>query len=184
MPSCTKPTANFGQTRLRAGVSNTVVAFALFLISCQSAASEEGCSISTLSNPNRQLISCGAALVLEREPGSDVKIFEREGDAPPEAILLENGAIFIEVLPGSKPTQIRTPHAIAAVRGTTYVVDAGATSTSVFVVKGAVTVTKPNNASSVTLGAGEGVDVDPTSRLTVNRWGAERVSQLLARFGR
>lgn len=184
MPSRTIPTANCVKTPLCAGVSTAALASAVFLMSCQSAASEEGCTTSALSNPNRQLISCGAALVLEREAGSDVRIFERAGDAPPEAIMLENGAIFIEVLPGSKPTQIRTPHAIAAVRGTTYVVDAGATSTSVFVVKGAVTVTKPNNVSSVTLGPGEGVDVDPTSRLTVNRWGAERVSHLLARFGR
>jgi ferric-dicitrate binding protein FerR (iron transport regulator) len=165
-------------------VLNAALAFLLLLITCQSAVSQQDCVTSGLSNPNRKLIDCSDTLVLELESGADVKIIERQDSAPPKAIILENGAIFIEVQPGSRPTQIRTPHAIAAVRGTTYVVDAGATRTSVFVVKGAVTVTKPNNASSVTLGPGDGVDVDPMSQLTVNRWSADRVSKLLARFGR
>jgi ferric-dicitrate binding protein FerR (iron transport regulator) len=140
--------------------------------------------MSRLANPPRQLITCGVAILLEREPGTDITIFERRGSAPPKTIMLENGAILIEVRHGSKPTQIRTPHAIAAVRGTTYVVDASATSTSVFVIKGTVTVRKSNNASTVTLGPGQGVDVKPTTPLQVNRWGANRVTTLLARFGR
>ena len=184
MRTLTEPAANCGMRPFLAGISLATLTFAVLLVTSQPAASQEDCTTSGLSNPDRQLIVCGTALSLEREVGTDIKIFERQGSAPPEVIMLENGAIYIEVLPGSQPTQIRTPHAIAAVRGTIYVVDAGATSTSVFVVKGAVAVTKPNNASTVTLGPGEGVDVDSTTSLKVNRWEAGRVSKLLARFGR
>ena len=145
---------------------------------------DQACAWSGLSSPNRQLITCGDALVLEREPGTEVTIFERAGDAPPRAIELKNGAILIEVTPGSAPTQIRTPHAIAAVRGTTYVVDARLNSTSVFVIKGSVSVSKASDASSVTLGPGEGVDVADSSDLVVTQWSDERAASLLSRFGR
>jgi ferric-dicitrate binding protein FerR (iron transport regulator) len=178
------PTANPGKPPVLVGISVAALACAVLLLMNQPAASQEDCASSNLSDPTRQLITCGEALILEREPGTHVTIFERRGSAPPEAIMLENGAIFIEVLPGSQPTQIRTPHAIAAVRGTTYVVDAGTTSTSVFVIKGAVAVSKPDSASTVTLGPGQGVDVEPKTRLNVKRWSADRVSRLLARFGR
>ncbi len=155
----------------------------ILLLTNQPAASQS-CGVSNLSNPSRQLISCGDGLVVEREAGTKITIVERQSNAPPEAIELESGAIFIEVVSGSRGTQIRTPHAIAAVRGTTYVVDAGLTSTSIFVVKGAVEVRKTNNPSTVTLGPGQGVDVDPETPLDVKTWGANRVSALLARFGR
>jgi ferric-dicitrate binding protein FerR (iron transport regulator) len=154
------------------------------LLTNQPAEAQESCGVSNLSNPNRQLIRCGEALVLERETGTKITILERRGSAPPAAIELESGAIFIEVLPGNRRTQIRTPHAIAAVRGTTYVVDAGTTSTSIFVIKGAVSVRKTDNPSTVTLGPGQGVDVEPEVPLNVKTWGAKRVSALLARFGR
>jgi ferric-dicitrate binding protein FerR (iron transport regulator) len=145
---------------------------------------QTSCSWSRLSDPVRQVIRCGDAVTLEREAGTDITIFERAGDAPPRAIELQNGAIFIEVTPGSAPTQIRTPHAIAAVRGTTYVVDASDASTSVFVLEGRVQVRKTNDASTVTLGPGEGVDVAADAALRVVSWGAARVAALLARFGR
>lgn len=144
----------------------------------------QSCEISGLTNPSRQLISCGDGLVVEREVGTKITIVERQSNALPEAIELESGAIFIDVVSGSRGTQIRTPHAIAAVRGTTYVVDAGVGSTSIFVVEGAVEVRKANNPSTVTLGPGEGVDVNPEFPIDLKTWGANRVSELLARFGR
>lgn len=122
--------------------------------------------------------------MLEREPGTKITIFERRGSATPAAIELEGGAIFIEVIPGQGRTQIRTPHAIAAVRGTTYVVDVGPASTSVFVIKGSVTVRKADDPATVTLGPGQGVDVEPKKSVNVKTWGGKRVSALLARFGR
>lgn len=184
MSSPKEPTENLGKARVPVGMWITALACAVSFLTIQPAASQEICENSNLSGPTRQLITCGEALVFEREPGTDVTIVERRGSASPKEIILENGAIFIKVLPGSQPTQIRTPHAIAAVRGTTYVVDAGAFSTSVFVIEGAVVVSKPDSAPGVTLGPGQGVDVEPTAPLNVNRWSAERVSSLLARFGR
>ncbi|MFK7746195.1 MAG: FecR domain-containing protein [Roseobacter sp.] len=166
---------------------SATIAGALFfgIIATTPSYAQSTCTWTTLDNPTRQLIVCGQSLTVEREQGSDVTIVERRGDAPPAAIDLQNGALFIEVEPDSTPTLIRTPNAIAAVRGTTYVVDARPDSTSVFVLKGAVNVTKPEAAGvSVTLGPGEGVDVDAASPLEVKVWPVDRVASLLGRFGR
>lgn len=154
------------------------------MIAALPAHADQTCTWSAISNPTLQQITCGDALMVEREPGTQVTIFERAGDAPPREIELKNGAILIEVTPGSVPTQIRTPHAIAAVRGTTYVVDAGQDSTSVFVIEGSVLVSKATDASTVTLGPGEGVDVGDAISFDVNEWPSNRVASLLSRFGR
>ncbi|MEM1074182.1 MAG: FecR family protein [Pseudomonadota bacterium] len=113
-----------------------------------------------------------------------LRINDRADDAAPRIIEVEGGAILINVTPGNAPTQIRTPHAIATVRGTSYVVDATRTQTSVFVIEGAVSVSKLDDASEVTLRAGDGVDVTPDDDLRVQIWGADRAAALLARFGR
>lgn len=148
-------------------------------------AAQETCTFTMVSEPARQVISCGGTLTVEREPGTAITIDERAGNAPPRAIEIEGGAILIDVRPGSAPTQIRTPHAIAAVRGTTYIVDAEAQRTSVFVLAGRVEVRKVEDGSAaVQLRPGQGVDVTATDRLEVKRWGAERAAQLRARFGR
>ncbi|AEI96002.1 MULTISPECIES: FecR domain-containing protein [Roseobacter] len=164
------------------------IALALACISLMIAAvpvqADQACAWSALTSPNRQQITCGDALVVERESGAEVTIFERAGDAPPREIELKNGAILIEVTPGSAPTQIRTPHAIAAVRGTTYVVDASQDSTSVFVIEGSVSVSKASDASTVTLGPGEGVDVGDAVEFAVTAWPSDRAASLLSRFGR
>ncbi|WP_244614943.1 FecR family protein [Pukyongiella litopenaei] len=137
------------------------------------------------TEPARQVMTCDGTLIVEREPGTSMTIDERAGAAPPRAIEIEGGAILIDVQPGTAPTQIRTPHAIAAVRGTTYVVDAGAQRTSVFVIAGRVEVRKLDDGSdTVQLRPGQGTDVTATDRLEVKRWDADRAARLLARFGR
>jgi hypothetical protein len=142
------------------------------------------CTWSQVSQPTRQVITCGASLTIEREAETSMTIFERSGGAPPERIEIGNGAILIEVAPGSPATQIRTPHAIAAVRGTIYVVDAGTDSSSVFVLQGQVDVRGTEADDSVTLEAGQGVDVTSEQLLEVSTWSARRKTDLLARFGR
>ena len=132
----------------------------------------------------RQIFTCGGDLTFEREPNAALRIFRRTANPVPRRVDVEGGAILIDVTPGSAPTQIRTPHAIASVRGTTYVVDAGAEQTSVFVLDGLVAVRKPEDAATVNLRAGEGVDVAPGTPLEVRTWGAARVAALIARFGR
>ena len=80
--------------------------------------------------------------------------------------------------------QVITPQAIAAVRGTKWAVDVATGKTSVFVVRGRVAVRRPSAGRGVTLGPGEGVDVDTgTGPLTVKRWPPERAAALLARLG-
>lgn len=143
------------------------------------------CEISEVGDTsNRQIISCGDAIQIEREPVANLRIVERANDPAPRTVEVQGGAILITVTPGSARTQVRTPHAIASVRGTTYVVDASTNQTSVFVLEGIVDVKSTNDASSVTLAPGEGVDVSDEGTLTVQIWSAERADALLARFGR
>jgi len=166
--------------------NRTSLAFACVMVcgSLQTADAQTTCSWTTLQEPVRQAIRCGEMFSVEREADAGLSIVERSGDAPPRAIELQGGAALIEVTPGAAPTQIRTPHAIAAVRGTTYIVDVGPSATSVFVLEGKVNVRKPTDASTVSLGPGEGVDVALDDPLNVVTWGAPRVAALLARFGR
>lgn len=143
------------------------------------------CTTEPLSGaPSLERVTCGDALTLDQEPSAVLRINDRADDAAPRIIEVEGGAILINVTPGNAPTQIRTPHAIATVRGTSYVVDATRTQTSVFVIEGAVSVSKLDDASEVTLRAGDGVDVTPDDDLRVQIWGADRAAALLARFGR
>jgi ferric-dicitrate binding protein FerR (iron transport regulator) len=131
------------------------------------------------------LLDCGGGLKIELEPSVRIKVFMRSGDAPPRALKLEGGGALIDVVPGSKQTQIRTPHAIAAVRGTVYAVDVSREVTSVFVVRGIVEVRKANGSdASVRLGPGQGVDVSAETPLKVATWPTDRAARLLARFGR
>jgi len=90
----------------------------------------------------------------------------------------------VETAAGGQDFQIRAPHAIASVRGTVFAVDVTEGETAVFVSEGRVWVQKIGTAESVVLSAGQGVDVAPAAPLVVRRWGDQRVSDLLARFGR
>lgn len=161
------------------------LAFSLMMSSGVFAQDGQSCVFtSAASGPDRQIVTCGDALTLEREPAAGLRIVERSNNAAPRVIEVDGGAILIEVKPGSAPTEIRTPHAIATVRGTTYVVDAGTDESSIFVLKGAVAVQRVNDASSVVLGPGEGADVMPGSQVVTNTWSKARADALLARFGR
>jgi ferric-dicitrate binding protein FerR (iron transport regulator) len=85
---------------------------------------------------------------------------------------------------GKDRFKVTTPQAIAAVRGTKWAVDVQETRTSVLVLRGQVAVQRPTGAGQVTLGPGQGVDVDPgTTPLVVKRWPEARVAALLARLG-
>lgn len=147
-------------------------------------AAEASCTWRDVDNPARQVIDCGDTLTVERERAAQITIFERANGAAPRAIEIKIGTILIDVEPGSAPTQIRTPHAIAAVRGTTYVVEVSADGTSVFVLEGQVDVRKPAGGSVVSLEAGQGIDVTAEQPLNATNWDQERASALRARFGR
>lgn len=157
------------------------LATAVALVAGGAAAQDgSGCVPAELTDPPRQAYECGG-LVIEAEAGL---VLGLPAGAVPDEIAIEQGAVLIEVEAGTGGFQIRTPHAIASVRGTVYVVEAHEASTSVLVVEGEVLVTRADGSDGVSLGAGEGVDVTPSEPLAVRAWGAPRVEALLARFGR
>ena len=77
-----------------------------------------------------------------------------------------------------------TPNAIAAVRGTKWIVEVGPERTSTLVISGRVAVSRPRAEQTVVLRPGEGADVAPDDApIVVKRWAEPRVRALLARFG-
>ncbi|MCE7030907.1 FecR domain-containing protein [Jiella avicenniae] len=137
-----------------------------------------GCTAVSRDDPPRQVLDCGNGLVIEREAAAALTAEE-----PQSRLDIEGRAVLIEVSPRDF-FQVLTPHAIATVRGTRFVVDVEAGVTSVFVVEGKVEVAHREGAAAVLLGPGEGVDVSPGAPLVVRRWPQPRVNALLARFGR
>nr|WP_246718590.1 FecR domain-containing protein [Microvirga terrestris] len=147
-----------------------------------------GCVLQAASGPQRQILRCHDGLTIEAEAGAAYEIVDRNRDAQPDAVNLQGRAIFVDAPARSvgRGFQIMTPQAIAAVRGTQWAVDVSGTRTSVFVVTGRVAVRRVSgNTRGVSLGPGEGVDVEAgTSSLVVRRWPAARAAALLARLGR
>jgi hypothetical protein len=132
-----------------------------------------------------QTLHCAGGVTIIAENGARYTLQDRSGQGRVDAVELTGGAVLVEVpkKPGGNRFQVITPQAIAAVRGTKWAVDAAENKTSVFVVNGQVAVGRRAGGQSVTLGAGEGVDVEDTGPLTVKRWPSPRVSALMARLG-
>jgi FecR-like protein len=132
-----------------------------------------------------QTMHCAGGLTIISENGARFTIQDHGRSGRVDAVDLNSKALLIDVPAKSDGNKFRviTPQAIAAVRGTKWAVDAAEGKTSVFVVNGRVAVGRRTGSHTVTLGAGEGVDVEQGAPLTVKRWKAERVSALLARLG-
>jgi hypothetical protein len=131
-----------------------------------------------------QTLHCGSGVTIVAESGARYTLqSDRKGRV--DAVELNGKALLIEVSPrsGGNTFEVITPQAIAAVRGTKWAVDVDAGKTSVFVVNGRVGVGRRTGSHVVTLGTGEGVDVEPGAPLTVKRWAPARVSALMARLG-
>lgn len=143
-----------------------------------------GCTRSDVTNPPRIEYQCVGGIILEAEAAAALGFLREDADGRPTVVELLSRGALIEVTPRSGAFQIRTPHAIAAVRGTEYVVDVTAASTAIFVSQGAVTVSRADGSEPVVLTDGLGVDVTPGQPLVVRRWPQDRVDGLLSRFGR
>lgn len=154
------------------------------------ASAQARCAEETRFDPPLRVLRCADGLVLETEQGSRLQPIDRNGDGHLEGAELGGRAVLVTLPPGRRVRrdgfQILTPHAIASVRGTVYAVDVTSDRTSVFVERGRVAVARRSAPeAAVTLGPGEGVDVDADQgALTVRRWPQERVRALLERFGR
>lgn len=144
-----------------------------------------GCKQTNLTDPPRVVYTCENGLVIEAEALAEIETAQDGSTATPQAIQLNNNAVLISLPTGQGPFQIMTPHAIASVRGTTYVVDVTVAKTAVFVVEGVVAVVKDDKGTTVDLKAGEGVTVSNESPLLeVKTWPQTKVAALMARFAR
>lgn len=148
------------------------------------AAQSSYCSLVTLSEPQRSALRCSGGVFIEIERTALTNLETSMSSRVPKSLDVDRGGVLIELEPGERTFQIQTPHAIAAARGTIYVVDVDAAETDVFVARGDVSVTRTSDGAQVMLGAGEGVDVIQDGPLVVKQWGAARVEALMSRFGR
>jgi hypothetical protein len=150
-------------------------------------AQADGCKlVPDERNPTQKLLRCGDHLTIRSAPDTRYRLTGQQGDEPPRGAELDTGALMIEFnpTPARRTFQILTPHAIAAVRGTTWAVEIDHDWTSVFVIRGYVEVRRPDAGTGVVLRATQGTDVTSGTRpITLRRWPKPRVDALLARFG-
>jgi hypothetical protein len=163
------------------------IAFSSLLLLTADAAAQPatlGCT-SAPTAQGTQTLHCETAITIVAESGAKFELGDRNRDGHVDSVELSNKALLLEVprKPGRAKFDVVTPQAIAAVRGTKWAVDAEAAKTSVFVVDGRVSVARPAGRGSVVLGAGDGVDVEPSGDLIVKRWPPARVTALMARLG-
>jgi len=132
-----------------------------------------------------QTLHCETAITIVAESGAKFELRDRNRDGHVDSVELSNKALLLEVpkQPGRTRFDVKTPQAIAAVRGTKWTVDAEGGKTSVFVVDGRVSVARSRGRGSVVLGPGDGVDVETSGELIVKRWPPARVTALMARLG-
>jgi ferric-dicitrate binding protein FerR (iron transport regulator) len=171
------------RTLLKAGF--ILIAYAITSIGMAAAqAPHPGCSIES-STFVAQTLRCEGGVTIVVENGARYSLLGRARRGRVDGVELNSKAVLIDVPARSGIRfQVITPQAIAAVRGTRWAVDAAESKTSVFVAAGRVAVGRRTGGHSVTLGAGEGVDVEEGGApLVVKRWSETRVSALMARLG-
>ena len=166
--------------------AGSITFFGLLLLATDAAAqpAKFGCDAQP-SAQGTQTLRCPAAITIVAESGAKFELRDRNRDGQVDSVELSNKALLLEVpkKSGRARFDVVTPQAIAAVRGTKWAVDAEGAKTSVFVVDGRVSVARRAGRGNVVLGAGDGVDVEPSGQLIVKRWPAARVTALMARLG-
>ena len=163
------------------------VALVCFFLPAGDAAAQSantGCASAPSANAS-QTLHCDNGITIVAEDGARFELKDRNRDGHVDSTELSSKALLVEVpkKPGGNRFDVRTPQAIAAVRGTKWAVDAADGKTSVLVINGRVNVGRPAGGRAVVLGPGEGVDVEASGALVVKRWPPARVTALLARLG-
>ena len=165
-----------------------VVSILLACMAAPASAQTAGCAlVPDDRNPPEQILRCKSGLEVHIAAGTLHSQPEPQGQGGPAAIELGFGAMLLKLDTKGRPRnfQIRTPHAIAAVRGTRWAMQVEFGRTSCLVLSGVVKVYREGDTKGVLVHRGEGVDVSFGSEpLTVKRWSSERVRALMARFGR
>jgi len=184
-PTAREPSPRRSRNRL--GLTTVVAASILLSTSFSARAQASVCKlVPDDRNAPEEILRCGDTLEVRSGHDTNYNLVDQKGMPQPRELRLDGGALKIEFHPSNEhPTfQIRTPYAIAAVRGTKWVVEVGSGKMSTFVIEGNVAVSRPNGEQTVLLGPSQGADVSPRSRpIVVARWPAARVRALLARFG-
>ena len=159
-------------------------ASACLLVPQNVAAQAGGCASAPSFNASLTL-RCDNGITIVAENGAKFELKDRNRDGHVDSAELSSKALLVEVpkKPGGNRFEVVTPQAIAAVRGTRWAVDAAEGKTSVLVVNGRVSVSRPAGGRRVVLGPGDGVDVEAMGPLTVKHWAPARVAALLARLG-
>jgi FecR protein len=144
-----------------------------------------GCKLlPDIRQPSVKILRCGDNLTVRIAAHADYRL-TGQGQGLPKGAQLISGALMINFKPSARRRnfQILTPHAIAAVRGTTWAVEVTPAQSSTLAILGSVEVTRLNGSRGVILQAGDGADVTAgRGPITVKRWGKKRVQALLARF--
>ena len=102
-------------------------------------------------NPSEKVLRCGDQLTIRNARNTSYRLTDQKGDEMPKGAQLDSGALMIEFKPSAaqRSFQIRTPHALAAVRGTTWAVEVDADKTATLVISGVVEVRRPNAKKGV-----------------------------------
>jgi len=119
-------------------------ALILLWVTGLSSAQENKCELIPYErNPPEKMLKCGDDLLVRSTKGAKYRRLG-EGQGLPSGVRLDSGAVMIEFTPSSerRDFQILTPHAIAAVRGTKWIVDVDAKQTSTLVLSGGVSVSR------------------------------------------
>ena len=145
-----------------------------------------GCSLDQVGGTGRYVVTCRDGISITTEKGASYQLLDRDRNGDVDALRLSNKAVMVDIPEGraERRFEVITPQAIAAVRGTQWAVDVSPGKTSVFVARGEVGVRSRTTNASVTLGAGDGVDVEAGKPLTVRQWKRARVNALMSRLGR
>lgn len=150
----------------------------------------------------RAEIRCADGLAVTLGPETEIDLSGLVGD-PGRPVLLRLAAGIVGLVAPVAPAgglAVETPLAIASVRSTEWLVEAGELgATAVFVRAGRVAVTPPGGAETWLLGPGEGIDLAPPpapptrgpgavaapadAEASVRRWPAERIAAAGARLG-
>lgn len=180
--------AAIGDTRSRRRTGGVAVLALALTLSAPAAAQSGVCSLTADEHDAAlSVMRCAGDLLTVREtPDAQYAAEPAGANAAPRRIRLDAGALMIEFHSSARQRnfEILTPIAIAAVRGTKWIVDAEPGQTSTFVVAGVVAVSRRADGRTALLAQGQGVDVLAAGGpLVVKRWKPARVKALLARFG-
>lgn len=167
------------------GLALAAGSLCIISVGTASAQAVANCPLQPAVSATRQTLNCEAGLSVIVERGAHYRFADRNHDGRADALILDSKAALVDVdrnrIKGG--FEVVTPQAIAAVRGTRWAVDAQRGKTSVLVLRGRVDVSKISTGQGVTLGRGQGVDVDRTrTSLRVNAWAQSRINALIARL--